>query len=93
MTIAASNFIEGKTPQYYPEDTKLGTYGSQKLVGMMKYAHGKHVDFYPVSRILLSITDYPKLFTSPGKVGTNLKNNEMLVSSVHYNKTKMYYKK
>ena len=27
------------------------------------------------------------------KIGTHCKGNEMLVSSVHYNKTQMYYKK
>ena len=45
MTIAASNFIEGKIPQDHPENTKLGTDGSKKLVGMMKNAFGKDVDF------------------------------------------------
>ena len=36
MTIAASNFVEGKIPQDHPENTKLGTEGSRKLVGMMQ---------------------------------------------------------
>ena len=51
MTIAASNLIEGKITQDHPANTKLGTYGSQKLVGMMQDAFGKDVDFYPICSI------------------------------------------
>ena len=36
VTTAASNFIEGKIQQDNLANTKLGTDGSQKLVGMMK---------------------------------------------------------
>ena len=93
MTIAASNFIEGKIPQDHPENTKLGTDGSQNLVGIMQYALGKDVDFYPIHRSFLDRTDDTTFFISPGKIGTHCKGNEMLVSSVHYNKTQMYYKK
>ena len=32
MNISASNSIEGKIPKNHPENTKLGTYGYQKLV-------------------------------------------------------------
>ena len=45
MAISASNFIEGKIPQDHPANTKLGTDGSQKLVGMMQDAFGKYVGF------------------------------------------------
>ena len=67
ITIEASNFVEGKIPQYHPENTKLGTYGSLKLVGMMKYAFGKYFDFYPIQRSLIASTDDTILFISPGK--------------------------
>ena len=93
MTIAASNLIEGKIPKYYPENTKLGTDGSRKLVGMMQDAFVKDVDFYHICRSFISSTDDTELFTSPGKISTHCKDNEVLFSSVHDNKTKMYYKK
>ena len=93
MTIAASNFIEGKIPQDHPANTKLGTYGSQKLVGIMQDAYGKDVDFFRIRRSLLASTDDTTLFISPGKIVTHCKDNEMLVSSVHDNKTLMYYSK
>ena len=67
MTISASNLIEGKIPQDNLENTKPGTYGSQKLVGMMEYAFGKDVDFYPIHRILLASTDDTTLFIGPEK--------------------------
>ena len=60
---------------------------------MMQYSFGNYVDFYPIRRSLLASTDDTTFFISPGKVSTHCKNNEMLVSSVHYNKTQMYYKK
>ena len=82
-SIAASNFVEGKIPQNDPENTKLGKYGSQKLVSMMLDAFGKDVDFYPIHRSLLYITDDTTLFTSPGKISTHFKDIEMLVSSVN----------
>ena len=59
----------------------------------MQDAFGKYVDFYPIHRSLLAITDDTKLFIIPGKIITHCKYNEMLVSSVHDNKTQMYYKK
>ena len=93
MTIVASNFVEGKIPSDHPENTKPGTDGSRKLVGMMKYPFVKDIEFYPIRRILLSSTDYKKLFISPGKFCTHFKDNEMLVYSVHDNRTQMYYKK
>ena len=93
MTIAASNLIGGKIPQYHPANTKLGTYGSQKLVGMMQYEFGKDVEFYPIHRSFLSRTEAITVFISPGKISTHCKENEMLVYSVHDNKTQMYYKK
>ena len=93
MTIAYSNFVEVKILQYYPENTKLGTYGYQKLVGMMQDALVKDVEFYPIYRGLLARTDDTTLFISPEKNSTHCKDNEMLVSSVHDNKTQMYYKK
>ena len=37
MTIAASNFIEGKIPKNHPEITKLGIDRSRKLVGTMSW--------------------------------------------------------
>ena len=43
MTIADSNLIEGKILQDHPENTKLGTDGSQKLVGMMQDSFGKDI--------------------------------------------------
>ena len=43
MTIVASNFVEGKIPSDHPENTKLGTDGSQKLVGMMQDSFGKDI--------------------------------------------------
>ena len=45
MTISDWNFIDSKIPQDHPANEKLGTDGSWKLVGMMKYAFGKDVDF------------------------------------------------
>ena len=68
MTIAASNFIEGKISQDHTANTKLGIDGSQKLVGMMQDAFGKDVDLYPIHRSLLYRTDYKTLFISPGKI-------------------------
>ena len=35
VTIVASNVIEGKIPPDHPSNTKLGTDGHQKLVGML----------------------------------------------------------
>ena len=43
MTILSSIFIEGKIPQDHLENTKLGTDGSQKFVGMMQDTFGKDV--------------------------------------------------
>ena len=83
MTISASNFIECKIPQDHPANTKIGTDGSQKLVGMIQDAFGKDVGLYPVHRIFLASTDETTLFISPGKIGTHCKDNDMLVSSVH----------
>ena len=60
---------------------------------MMQDALGKYVDFYPIHRSLLATTDDTTLFISPGKISTHSKDNEMLFSSVHDNKTQMYYKK
>ena len=57
MTISSSNFIKGKIPQYHPANTKLGTYVSQKLVGMMQYSFEKDVEFYRIHRSLLTRTD------------------------------------
>ena len=68
MTIADSNFIEGKIPQDYPENIKLGTDGSRKLVDMMQDVFGKDVGFYPIHGILLASTDEKTLFISPGKL-------------------------
>ena len=93
MTTVVSNLIEGKIPQDHPSNIKLGTYGYQKLVGMMQYAFVKDVDFYPINRILISSTDDTTLFISPGKISIHCKENEMLVSSVQDNKTQMYYNK
>ena len=42
---------------------------------------------------MLASTDDTALFISPGKIGTHCKYNEMLVSSVHDNKTHIYYNK
>ena len=83
MTIAASNSVEVKIPQDHPENTKLGTDGYRKLVGMMQDTFGKYVDFCPIHRSLLARTDDTTLFISPGKIITHCKDNEMLVSSVH----------
>ena len=68
MTISAPNLIEGQIPQDHPENTKLGTNGSQKLVGMMQDAFVKYAEFYPIQRIFLSSTYDTELFTSPGKI-------------------------
>ena len=62
MTISASNFIEGEIPKYHPENTKLGTDGSQKLVGMIQDAFGKDAEFYPIHSSLLASTDDTTLF-------------------------------
>ena len=75
MTIEASNFIEDKIPQYHPENTKLGTYGSQKLIGMMQDSFYKDVDFYPIHRSLLDSTDDTTFFISHGKFSTYFKEN------------------
>ena len=93
MTIESSNFIEGKIPKYHLANTKLGTYGPQKLVGMMQCAFRKDFEFYTIHRSLLASTYETALSISPGKISTYCKDNEMLVSSVHDNKTQMYYKK
>ena len=90
MTTPASNFIEDKIPKYHPSNTKLGIDVSQNLVGMMQYAFGKDSEFYPIYRILLSITDGTTLLIIPGKIITDCKDNEMLVYSVYDNKNKMY---
>ena len=42
MTITASNLIDVKIPQDHPANTKLGTDGSQKLVGLMQDAFEKY---------------------------------------------------
>ena len=55
ITIADSNLIKGKIPQDHPANT--GTYGSQKLVGMMQDSFGKDVEFYPIHMSLLESTD------------------------------------
>ena len=73
MTIAASHFIEGKIPQDHPSNTKLSTYGSQKLIGMMQDSLGKDVDFYPVNSSFLASTDETTFFISPGKISTHSK--------------------
>ena len=93
MTISASNLIEDKIPKYNSENIKLGTDGSQKLVGMMQDALGKDFDFYPMHRNLLASTDDTTLFISTGEISTHSKDNEILASSVHDNKTQIYYKK
>ena len=59
----------------------------------MQDAFGKDVDFYPILRSLLASTDDTKKFISPGKIGTYYKDNDMLVSSFHDDKTQIYYKK
>ena len=59
----------------------------------MQYSFGKDIDFYPIHGSLVASTDDTTLFISPGRIITYCKNNEMLVSSVHDNKTQMYYKK
>ena len=56
-TIADSNFIKNKIPQDHSANTKRGTYGSQKLVGMMQDSFGKDVEFYPIHMSLLESTD------------------------------------
>ena len=43
MNIIASHFIEGKIQQDNLANTKLGTDGSQKLVGMMQDSFGKDI--------------------------------------------------
>ena len=68
MTTADSNFIKGKIPQDHPENTKLGTYGSQKLVGMVQDVFGKDIDFYPIHMSLLASTDDITFFISLGKL-------------------------
>ena len=93
MTIASSNFIEGTIPQDHPENIKLGTDVYQELVGTMQDEFGKNVDFYPIHRSFLSRIDDTTVFIRPRKIRTPCKDNEMLVSSVHDNKTQMYYKK
>ena len=85
--------MEGKTPQDHPENTKLGTDGSLKMVGMMQDSLRKDVDFYPIHGSLLASTDDTTLFISPGKISIHSKDNEMLVYSVHNKKTQIYYKK
>ena len=59
----------------------------------MEYAFGKDVDFYPIYLSLISRTDYTKFFISSGNISTQCKYNEMLVYSVHDNRTQMYYNK
>ena len=93
MTITASHFIEGKILQYHPANTKLGTYGSQKWVGMIQNSLGKDVEFYPIHRSFIASTDDTTLFISPVKISTHSKDNEIIFSSVHDNKTQIYYKK
>ena len=93
MTISASHFIDGKIPQDHPSNTKLGTDGSQKWVGMMQDSLGKDVDFYNIHRSLLVSTDDTTLLISPGIISTHSKYHEMIVSSLHDNKNKTYYKK
>ena len=83
LTIESSNFIQGKIPQNHPENTKLGTDGSRKLVGMMQDAFGKDVDFYPIQRSFLASTDDTSLLIIPRKISTHCKDNEMIFSSVH----------
>ena len=60
---------------------------------MMQDAFGKDVDFNPFRSSFLGSTDYTTLFIDPGKIVRHCKDKEMLVSSVHDNKTQMYYKK
>ena len=88
MKIAASNFIEDKIPQDHPANKKLVTYGYQKFVGMMQDEFGKDVDFYPIHRSLISITDYTTLLISPGQIITHCKENETTVYSVNDKKIK-----
>ena len=59
----------------------------------MQDALGKYVNFYPMHRSFLASTYDTTLLISPGKISTHFKDNEVLVSSVHDNKTQMYYKK
>ena len=59
----------------------------------MQYSFGKDVDFYPIHRSLVASTDDTTFSISPGGNSTHCKDNEMLVSSVHDNKTQTYYKK
>ena len=93
MTVAASNFVEGKIPQDHSANIKLGTDVSQKLVGMIQDAFGKNFGFYPIHKSLLASADDTTFFISTGKISTHFKDNEMLFSSVHDNKTQIYYKK
>ena len=59
----------------------------------MQDALGKDADFYPIHWSFIASTDGTTLFISTGKISTNSKENYMLVSSVHDNKNKTYYKK
>ena len=93
MSISYSDFIEGKITQDHPENIKLGTEGSWKLVNLMQYAFIKDFDFYPIIRSFIASTYDTILFISTGKNIIYFKDNDMLVSSVHDNKTKIYYKK
>ena len=92
MTIAATHFIEGKIPPNHPARTKHGTSGAQKMVELIKDALGEDVEFYPIHKSLLASTDDTTLFISPGKITTKTKDDIMLVSGEHDNKTQMYYK-
>ena len=80
-------------PQYHPENTKVGTDGSQKLVGMIQDTFAKDTYFYPIPRSLLPSTDDTTSFIIPVNTGTHCKDNEMLFSSVHDKKTQIYYNK
>ena len=71
MTIAASNYIEGKIAQDHLANIKLGTYGSEKLIGMMQDEFGRGVDFYPIHRSVIASTDDTTFFISPGKNSTH----------------------
>ena len=60
---------------------------------MIQDAFGKDVDNYPICSSFIASTYDTTFIISPGRIGTHYKYNDMLVSSVHYNKTQMYYKK
>ena len=75
MNIAASIYIEGKIPQDHYANTKLGTYRSRKLIGMMQDSFYKDVDFYPIRRSVLDSTDDTTFFISHRKFSIYSKEN------------------